>query len=370
MSLLSGVIPTYNMIKAVIYPNMFRPNEVHNQYVSSFDILIKQDLYSIDQANITIPYVDEVDDTNWWCDLYEITGNEDKKVFEWYILDFTPWFRGGFYMDLNVRGKKEVLKSRKALDGYNYTNTNAKTVVELLLSAWNAKGDEWVTDWNLYPDPTEPKITIDIKLWDNYYDIFDEIAKQIGGQWDYIDGRIYFAQNLWDDFSSESSIKYTELHYDWKYGQSSKIKNIIPKIVSDRSNVVIWVDVNNNKLIREDITAWKVYWCVKENFRDWDLAEKTEAKLVESNRSQIVYDIIIDTILTDANKGDKVRLRVENHPINKFNMNESMIVIKKETRYSNMTKSETITLWKFAIQEMTLAGRIREIKKTLDLLSI
>ena len=355
------------MIKAVIYEDPFNPSDVFDQHIVTSSLDATWDLYWVDEAKITIPYISAIDDTYWWCDLYEVNGNADKKIFDWYILESNPLFRWWAKMDLILRSKKEFLRERQALSATNYVSTIAGTIIDDLISVYNAKWDNWVVSRDLYTWSTEPVINIKIEIWDNYYDIFDEIASQMGWNWDYMDGKIYFATDIWVDYSLESSVKYVELYYNWKLGQTTNIKDIKPRIISNRKNIVVGIDQNWTKNIQEDLTWGRVYWAIKEDFRDWDLTAKTTSKLQEVNKSQIVYDIYIDSMITWVTKWDKIRVRVEDHVIDKFNMNESMVVIKKIAQYRNWTKRETLTMWLFAIQDYWFVTKINRIKKVLNL---
>lgn len=356
-------------IKAIIYQNPFDSTIVYTQRIVTWEISITQDLHAIDEAHFAIPYIDGAEDEERGVDLYEITNNEDKKVFEGYFYQVIPQFRWPWLMDCIARSKKDFLLSRLVKTNHTYTSVSAKTVVSDLLSVYNTLGDWRVVDWSLYISSSEPLITLEVKVWDNYSDIFDEIAKQLSWQWDYRNNRIYFAKNLWIDYTDWSN-KYIELYYNWTTWVPSPIKDIKCIFTADRKNVVVWIDDTWASNFQSNIVWGKIYGVTKENFRDGDLVAKTQAKLVELDRKQKIYEVELDGLKIDAGKWDKIKIRVEWHPIPVFSLNESMLILKKTISYKDWIRKDTLSIAQYAIQERTLITKLKEIRKVVDLKSI
>lgn len=357
-------------IKVVVYQNPFDSTVVYNQYIIQWEVSIVQDLYGIDEAKFTMPYIQWLDDEQRGVDLYEVTTNEDKKIFEWYFKEVDPRFQGGAMMDVIARSKKEFLKDRIALADNTYTNAIAKNIISDLVAPYNTDWDWRVVDRWLYITYTDPLVSMEVKVGDNYYDIFDEIAKQIGGQWDYKNNTIYFAKELGTDYTTSSSPKYIELYYNGTTWMDTVIKRMKLRVIADRKNIIVGVDDQNVVNIQKSISWWKIYWATKENFRDWDLVQKTISKLAELNRKQKIYTLEVDTLKIEANKWDKIKIRIEWHRCPDYNMNNAMLILKKTTNYKDWTRKDTLQIAEYAIQERTLETKIVEIKKIVDLKSI
>lgn len=372
MSQYRGVIVTYNpmKVKAVIYTNAFDPSDVLTQVSTFNDVTIIEDIYVWDNGQVTIPYIEWANDNERGCDLYEITGNEDRKIFDWYIQEVSPRFDWPLLMDVTLKSKKDILRDRWVITDITYNDHPAKALVSSLLEVRNTLGDWRVVDWSLYISSSEPLVTIDLKTGDNLHDIFDEIMKQIGWQWWYRDWKVIFASQLWYDYTTESSPTYIELYRNFATWLPSKIKDAKMRIIADRKNYIIWIDDSWTKHIAQNIVGWKVYGFSKENFRDWDLVNKTNAKLAELNRLQRLVQIESENFNMKATAGDKIKVRIEGHQISEWNMNSTVLIIKKSIRYADAVRSESITVWEYAIQERTLWNKLIEIRKLIDLKSI
>lgn len=268
MSQYRGVIVTYNpmKVKAVIYTNAFDPSDVLTQVSTFNDVTIIEDIYVWDNGQVTIPYIEWANDNERGCDLYEITGNEDRKIFDWYIQEVSPRFDWPLLMDVTLKSKKDILRDRWVITDITYNDHPAKALVSSLLEVRNTLGDWRVVDWSLYISSSEPLVTIDLKTGDNLHDIFDEIMKQIGWQWWYRDWKVIFASQLWYDYTTESSPTYIELYRNFATWLPSKIKDAKMRIIADRKNYIIWIDDSWTKHIAQNIVGWKVYGFSKENF--------------------------------------------------------------------------------------------------------
>ncbi|HPC34987.1 MAG TPA: hypothetical protein PLP73_04910, partial [Candidatus Absconditabacterales bacterium] len=172
--------------------------------------------------------------------------------------------------------------------------------------------DDYSNDYNenwTYDTDFSGNVELNIKQGDVYFDILDELAKQLQASWDIKDKKIIFKRNIGTDRTTGPG--YQEISYNGLFPNTANISSIKVVGTATRSNLVLGQDQNNNILKAEDYVD-RIYSVRLESFRDGNLYNNTTQALARLNKNQRIYEVTVEqnTILADV--GDKVKLIVEN----------------------------------------------------------
>lgn len=343
-----------------IYDNFtdIQPKEQIEVYNS---LEIREDLTSYSYCDLTIPIFDWINELDI-VRIYEIQ-NTDKLLFEGYIDILNPWLEE---IKLNIKDYKSLLKRKGLVTDKNYTNQTPKQIIDDLISYYNWLGDNWVCISSV-----STQLNKEYKIGDNIYDIINEIAQELQKQWIIYWTTIYFADLVWDDYTSW--VDYTEIVYDYEDFAGNNITNIELIKYGDIANIIVWVDQTWNKEVKTDSTSITNYWPLFEsiNVRDWDLGTITQAYLDFKKTPQKLFNLNTDFTLDlrELFIWDKVAVRIEN--VNSYLDYEwDGYIISKTTSIQNATKVINYNISTATIQIKDFIQRMRDIESSINYLSI
>lgn len=311
-------------------------------------------------ANFTMPVIDWIEE-DVVVELYRVE-NTDKLLYRGYIHQIKPIWLQFWQMEVTLRSEKAVFYRRLILSDTSYSNQDIKTVIEWLVNVYNTTyWENWVvsTDFN-------ENVSIDVTTGDDIYDILDELAEQTDAKWIVNNWNIEFKRNLGVDRSTWSL--YQEVIYDWAFPNNANIASIDVVWTATRANIVIWSD-GSSTTVDDSWYTTRLYWATYERFRDWDVANKTAKRLEKRDRLQRIYNVEVEQNTITANIGDKIKLIVENTN-SFFDIDDSVIVKKKNTSISNWLISINYELEEFTTTPVTGEVFLQGIKKAIRLLQI
>lgn len=340
-----------------VYEHQFDDTVITQEIINS-EVVIEEDIKTFSIATFRMPLI-KIEEYNI-VEIYEV-WNTDKRIFRGYVYEIKPIWRQFGEVDIVCRGEKAIFNDRCVLSDKNYEDQDIKVILEDLLADYIPYWEDWLLEVDFIKD-----ITLELKEWDDYFGVLDELADQCEAEWTIIDKKVLFKRNIWIDRST--GVNYQEITYNWLFPNNSNIWNIDVIGTATRYNVVIgrWEE-------KTRYTAnWfidRLYWVKFEDFRDWDLEEKTEKELENSNRNQRVYQVVVEQNTINANIWDKIRLIVEN--TNSFyDIDSSVYVISKTTRYFNGSKTVNYSLWELNLRIKNIENWLYWIQKDIKLLKL
>jgi len=212
----------------------------------------------------------------------------------------------------------------------------------------------------------DDNVQINIEIWDNIFDILEELREQYWFYRDIQDWKLTIKELLWVDRTNGDL--YEEVLFDWNNPSSSKIKEINVVWVAQRSNVVIAKRSEKNRadkywynLIVSNIVSSKVYWSSLEEVREWNFIGKANKKLELLNVQIRSYDVEIEENSIYAGTGDKIYMEVINTN-DFFNFSGDVLIVWKKTVYEKW-KKETYKIQQFTTRTFTQQERGRQVSK-------
>lgn len=341
-----------------VYEHQFDDTIIAQEIIDS-QVEIKQELNSFATASFDMPLI-KIEEYNI-VEIYEV-GNTDKRVFRGYVYKIEPLRRQRGTIKIECRSEKAIMNDRIVLSDKNYVDTDISTIIGDLLWDWNTDYNEnW--DFNVW---ITKQINLELKQWDRYYDIFDELCEQNELFWDIVDKKVIFTKSLGIDRTTWS--EYQEVLYNGLFPNTANIVNIKLNGTATRKNILIGIGADNLKIKKQNFTD-RVYWAGIDNFRDWDLEEKTTKKLEQLDKLQRLYEVEVEQNVLNANIWDKVKLVVENTN-SYFDIDSEVLVMEKTIRYDNGSKFEIFSLWEFSVELLTIENWLYWVQKDLRLLKI
>lgn len=320
---------------------------------------ISENLTSYSYCTLSIPVIEWIEELDI-IRIYEIQDT-DILLFEGYIDSFTPWINE---ITLEIKDYKALLQRKWILADVTYTTQTPKQIIDDMISDYNSLGDNWFcVSW--ISDTTTKELT----MWDNLYDIINELANESWSQWILYWTTIYFNELVWDDYSTW--INFKEIIYNWIDTSENNINTIKLTQYWDVENIVVWIDESGNKILKTDsasiATYWPMFW--KINVRDWDLETLTQAYLDFKKTPQKIYKLEIEPFTIDVNIWDKIHARIEE--VNSYlNYEWAVFVITKTTKIENATKVVTYWVSTSNIKVKDFIHTMRDIETAINYLSI
>ncbi|MDR0651273.1 MAG: hypothetical protein LBG59_07965 [Candidatus Peribacteria bacterium] len=85
------------------------------------------------------------------------------------------------------------MQKRKATRDFDYTQgVDVGFIINVLLEEFNANYNDKRTNEVRFSEP----VSMEIKMKDTYFDVFDEIAENTESYWDIVDGKVIFAKEI------------------------------------------------------------------------------------------------------------------------------------------------------------------------------
>ena len=249
------------------------------------------------------------------------------------------------------------------LNEWTGTGVDISMILNDLIDDYSNQYNE---NWAFGTDFTQ-NISLNIKKWDNYFDVLDELAEQTGAVWDIKDKEIIFKRNIGVDKTSWPD--YVEINYNWLFPNSSNIANINVIGTATRSNIVLWQDQNWHIIVNDSWYVDRIYGVGKKEFRDGDLWQNTNKFLENANRQQRLYQLQVESNTINADVGDKVKLVVEN--TNQFyDIDTDAVVLWKTITYTNGSKRVDYNIGELNLYVATVDSRLYGMKKSIKYMQV
>lgn len=328
------------------------------QITNIINLTIDEDINWIWTCKIEIPASIPNIAQNRKIEVCEVKNWVDTRLFLGYIDNFDPNLRT---LELNCKSEKSLLARKPITTARSFTG---KTLTEIMTTLLN----DWFTfSWEQFTFSTSIWWTMQktLQVWDNLYDILEEITWNIWAIWTCNDMNIKAELLLWTDYTQPLNFK--ELVFDLGDPRSNNVIDIKRPNFWTLANIIIWEDWAT-KIIKSDATS------ITENsplfelksFRPWDLANQTQKYLDSKKNWQFAYIIEADWFKFDCNVWDKVHLRVENVS-DYFNYIWDVIINTKKTEIVNWTKQSLYWVSDSYVYFDSFTKRFLWVEKAIDL---
>lgn len=333
-----------------------RPKEI----IEKFNRLsIQEDLTSFSSWILSINKIDWIK-KNDIIQIIEVINNNDVVLFDWYIEDFEVWLND---LNITIKDFKNLFQNKKILSNKTFTNQTPKQIIDNLIWDYNLKWD----NWNCISSITTT-ITKSYSIWDNYYDIINEICDFLQLQWIIKDNTIFVEEFIWEDKSSWVNF------FEFIYNAIDITENNIISINRKSTpifNIIIWIDKDWNKSIQEDLTSINNNWPLSNNIniRNGDLATITQSFLDFYKTEKVYYELESELLNQELNIGDKVAVRIEEAG-EYLNFEWTAFIISKESDFINNSRFIKYNISTNNIKIKSFIQRMRKIDSELNFFAI
>lgn len=273
-----------------------------------------------------------------------------------------PFSDTTFVVDTSINNVYRI-EDWQLLDEDSWTEITMAMILDDMIDDYSNSYNENRT----YETDLFTNISLDMKKWDNYFDVLDELAKQNNAVWDIQNSKILFKSLLWNDYTSWPL--YKEITYNWLYPNNSNIKSISVMWTATRNNIVVAEDANHNVMFDASWYVDRIYWVGKNEFRSWNLNANLQKMIVSWNKVQRTYEVEVEENTLDVNIWDKIKLIVENTN-SYFDINSAVYIIKKNTIYNNWSKLVKYNVWEIDVFPQNIENRLYWIQKKTKLLTL
>lgn len=344
------------MLIARFYKNIF-DQEVFAQRAITSEVKIEQKIDNFGVANLEIPIIPGLEE-DCKIELYEVGNGEDRLIFSGFIYQTDPIRKRRNIMKIVARDMKAVFQKRKALKERNRKNGVSLTeFFEKLLWEFNSNYHEQRKRVG-----EDQQVKIEIKVWDTYADIFNEVCEKLEKFRTVKNGEVSFLKKLGQDLP-------LTLMYDWKASHPGNISEISSVGTATACNIVIVEDRNWKTTINTDHFDGVVSGVGSVSVRNGDLQESAQLKAKKLSKRQRKYQVEIIDNSIQAEVGDTVNLDVRNTN-HYFNFQGKVMIQGKTITYCNATKRAAYTIGEEAVYPYSIQSRQEEIGKEIRMLKL
>lgn len=324
------------------------------QFETFYNLNFTEDLSSFSSWTITVKNIEWIK-KNQVIQIIEI-WDTDTILFEWYIDDLTVWIND---IEITFKDYKAFFQNKKVLEDKTYTSQTPKEIIDDLIWDYNTYWDTWTC----ISDVTST-FTKELSIWDDYYSIINEICEFLQIQWIIKKWVIYVKEFIWTDRSS-----WTDL-FEFVYNPVDITENNIIDINRKSSpiyNIIIWVDSDENKIIKTDTSSISTYWPIANSItiRNWSLEEITQAYLDFYKTPKYYYELESELLSQNLNIWDKVAVRIE-EAWEYFNFSWDAFIINKETKIENASKIINYNISTNNVKVKSFIQTMRDIDNQLN----
>lgn len=336
------------MLVAKIYEN-YRSDIIINQFFIKWTVSITEDLADFDVAEFSS--TDILLAKYMKVEIYE-TWNPEILKFKWFIENVSNSVSVlNEISKVTCWGAKWLLQKRGALYWYDEISTPLNIVVSKMLDLWN---DEW-DNWEYWIDYTDP-IDMEYWIWNSIYSLIQELADQVWWFWTVKNNKVIISPLIWEDKTSWGWS--VTLFFD--KSNNSNIKNILTNTEEDRYNIVVGIDDSWAKLLRKNPRTYS-YWMIVETFKTWDIINKTEQLLADSDVETTTINVTLDESANiNVNIWDKINVNISWSKLIS-DINTEMFVLKKLSTYEFGKRYEIISVWEKILKTNTLSWLIKDL---------
>lgn len=321
----------------------------NNKYYEIESCSIRDDLNSFWIADIILKIQD------WFNQFDNIQIIEvdrlDKVVFNWFINSIEVEEK----LKLTCNTNKALMSNKLVLIDKVYTDYTLTQIFNDLLSDWNTL--TWDNLTFLCSDITQ--ITKELKEWDAFSDILEELSWLLGLIWTVKDRQIIVIDIIWEERD------YTAF-YNIDEPFQTTINKVNSKIFNTQINLVIWSDWTT-KNTKTDFTMLSEPIWIYESFRKWDLNNQTQELLNSRKTSQRILDIELqDNEWEELNIGDKINVVIE--WLDEYrNYNWPAFINKSQIDYINWSKRFKLWVSNIYVWQDTFINKLNKINSSLKL---
>lgn len=344
------------MLIARFYKNIF-DQEVFAQRAITSEVKIEQKIDNFGVANLEIPIIPGLEE-DCKIELYEVGNGEDRLIFSGFIYQTDPIRKRRNIMKIVARDMKAVFQKRKSLKEWKRKNGVSLTeFFEKLLWEFNSNYHEQRKRVG-----EELQVKIEIKVWDTYADIFNEVCEKLERFRTVKNGEVSFLKKLGQDLP-------LTLMYDWKASHPGNISEISSVGTATACNIVIVEDRNWKTTINTDHFDGVVSGVWSVSVRNGDLQESAQLKAKKLSKRQRKYQVEIIDNSIQAEVGDTVNLDVRNTN-HYFDFQGKVMLQAKTITYRNATKRIAYTIWEETVYPYSIQSWQEEIGKEIRMLKL
>ena len=330
--------------------------KIWDTYIDSFYWLnIKENINSVWICELKIPIIPWIKKYDN-IEIYEISS-WDELLFRWFVNNIEADLE---FMDISSKAYKNLLHNTNVLSDKSYTAKSVNFIINDLLTDWNT--ETWTTYEVLWW--TTWSIDKDFKIWDNLYNILDEITWLDWLVWDFKDNKITVWDFLWEDRTDINN--YFELFYSPEESNTSNIIKIKSSNQSEQYNLIIWSDWTT-KVILKSATDYP-YIGKYISFREWDLTTQTQEYLDSRKEEQKILNIETNT-KENLNIWDKVKVIIED--TNEYlNFDWDALIISKDIKLQNWSKIVNYWVSSIHVRQDDFIWKLIQMQDNLALQSL
>lgn len=287
-------------------------------------------------------------------------GDTDNIIFNWFIDDLEVWIEK---INITFKDFKWLFQNKKVLSDKSFTNKTPKEIIDNLIADYNSRWDNWICTSDI-----TTTITKQYKIWDNYFDIINEICDFLQIQWIIKNNEIIIKNFVWVDRTLNAD--FFEFIYNWTDIAENNIITINRK-TTPIYNIIIWIDKDNNKTIKQDNTSITNNWPIANTIsvRVWSLEAITQAFLDFYKTEKYYYEIQSSLLEANLNIWDKVKVRIEEAG-DYLDFEWNAFIIWKETTFENNSKFIKYSISTNNIKIKSFIQRMRDIDSNINFFAI
>lgn len=338
------------MILAKFYEN----NQIYLQEFIEDSVKIEFDIFTFGIATLNIGINNNIKEKQW-VELIEVDQIlQDNRIFRGFIYSINPIRKQFSKISIVLRSEKALFDELIALSDVtlSWPITNIQTQLLLPYNSY------WLS-YTLSSDIVTNIETMDIKIWDNYSSLIDNICTQFDVYRDVQDWVVFIKKQLWIDRTNWSN--YTEAYFNGSFPSENNIKEIKGWSVSERFNVLVATDGNTKQLISN--YAWIFYGARVKEFREGSYTQKSQAYLDQWDKDKRNYIFHIEENSINADIGDIIKVIVQNTN-QYYNIDASCMVTKKTIEY-NKWKKISYEFQEFPTQTLTTESFNRRVSQQI-----
>lgn len=329
-------------------------------------VQIVEDLDGFSYATFSMPVIEWIEE-DIIVEIYNVELT-DTLLFRWFIYQIKPIREQFWIMDVTLRSEKAIFYRRLTDSDVDFSGWQyVAPAIAAFLSLYNDNyWENWTIDCDV-PSTAWYVIHLETAKWDNYYDIFDEIADQVWAKWRVDNWKVIFRIDFFTDRSTWSL--YQEASYDWRYPSNANIKWIELIGTAKRANLIIVNDKDWNTHFEDSGYTGVLYWVAFQKLRTGDLEDKALQLLNKLNKLQRTYQVDLEPNAIKADIGDKIKLRVENTN-SLYDFTWDVYVTKKTTTIDKWATQIKYDLWLLNTTVENFDSFVNSIVKRVKLLEI
>lgn len=317
------------------YAGMFYTDEVLTQYLVTERVETEEDLQNYPIAKLSVPVAVGIgsDDFITLCD----ADRNDFVIFRGIVGEVKNNITSNGSVasgvaELTVYGEKSILQRRHKIGAdQTFTGQTLQYIIETILAPYIAIGETRSVNTSFITTTN-----IEVKEGDDVYGVIDELCGEFGLLWRVDGGVITIGTTVGYDYSSGGA--GVEIYYNGKDSFTNNVESFVELQQNTRYSAVICKDKAGTKYMYPEslasLAGQPFYGVFYQEFRNWNLQQKTVQKYNEVSVRQPIYQIVVERNTLDVNIGDILKITIENVSSNIDGIG-ALTVVKKKFLYDN-----------------------------------